>query len=129
MGYKKIAKKKIDKQGLRCTFTGKYTMMLDPVHVIRRSHSPLLIDDPRNVIIGNRFYHDIFDNGCTKNHKGDSVTIRHLLEDYPFRVRAILHRMRSLDLYYFRRYCRRYHIKLDDNDNVICGRDNDASSG
>lgn len=120
MGYIKTANEKARRQGERCTFTGQYdTYSLDRVHIIRRSYSKALIDDPRNIILGSRFFHTVFDDGMCRKQNMDMYTVRHMLEDYPWRMRAILHRMRDLDLYYFRRYCRRRRIPIDDNDNVI----------
>ena len=120
MGYIKLANIKIEKQGSRCTFTGRYdTYSLDRVHIIRRSYSSGLVDDPRNIILGSRFFHTVFDDGMCRKPNGDMYTVRHMLEDFPWRTRAILHRMRTLDLYYFRRYCRRHRIQLDALDNVL----------
>jgi len=118
--YLKHCKKKMERQGERCTLTGRYdSYSLDPVHIIRRSYSQKLKDDPRNIIPGSRFYHTVFDNGRCKTDMGDTYTMKHLLEDHFWRVRAVLHRMRDMDLYYFRRFCRNNRLEYDENDNIV----------
>ena len=110
MGYVKHCKEKVEKQGLRCTFSGMYNCyIIDPVHIIRRSYSKALRDDKRNIIPGDREIHNIFDNGRFAD----------VLRRYPWRCKAILHRMRDMDLYYFRRFCRRNDIEIDQNYCVI----------
>lgn len=120
MGYIKTANEKAKRQGERCEFSGRYdTYSLDRVHIIRRSYSVKLRDDPRNIILGSRFYHTVFDDGMCHKQNGDTYIVRHMLEDFPWRMKAILHRMRDLDLYYFRRYCRRHRIRIDSQDNIL----------
>lgn len=120
MGYLKHFKRKVSRQGERCTLTGRYdNYSLDPVHIVRRSYATKLKDDVRNIIPGSRFFHTVFDDGKQKNEKGDTYTMGHMLEDHFWRVRAVLHRMRDLDLYYFRRFCRRNRIEYDEDNNIV----------
>jgi len=113
--YTKACNLKVEKQGERCTFTGRYdSYSLDRVHIIRRSYSKPLINNPRNIIPGSRWIHDIFDNRDYSN-----ASVLELVEQYPWRMKAVLYRMRDLDLYYYRRYCKRNNLSLDENDSII----------
>ena len=68
----------------------------DLVHIIRRSYSQELQDDPRNLIIGHRHCHDLFDNNINS-----AVNLRFFWD--------VLKRMQELDEQYYLRYISRIH--------------------
>jgi hypothetical protein len=91
----KIKKEKSQHIGNRCQFTGKYGGLVQLVHIIRRSDNQGYKCDERNLILGNQEFHTMFDDG-----KG-----WYLLQYFPWRMKAILRRMKDLDEFYFNRYC------------------------
>jgi hypothetical protein len=91
----KIKKKKSQHIGIRCQFSGAYGGIIQLVHIIRRSDSKELKLDKRNLILGSQEFHTMFDDG-----KG-----WYLLQYFPWRMKAILRRMRDLDPLYFNRFC------------------------
>jgi hypothetical protein len=82
--------------GDRCVFSGEWCPT-DPVHIVRQGYSVALQDDERNVIPGKRTYHDMFDNG----------RFEELYDMFPWRCRAIVERMKSLDHHYTYRFVTR----------------------
>lgn len=100
----KIKKQKSQRIGKRCEFSGAFDHNIQLVHIIRRSYSEKLKLDPRNIILGSHEFHTMFDDG-----KGDE-----LLKMFPWRMRAILKRMRDLDPLYFNRYCSHNNINPDE---------------
>jgi hypothetical protein len=91
----KIKKEKSQHIGMRCQFTGFNEGIIHLVHIIRRSDNKGYKCDPRNLILGSNEFHTMFDDGkCW-----------YLLQYFPWRTKAILRRMKSLDEYYFNRFC------------------------
>ena len=100
----KIKKEKSQHIGNRCEFSGQYSGVIQLVHIIRRSDSKELKLDKRNMILGCQEHHTMFDDG-----KG-----LELLKMFPWRMKAILKRMRDLDPLYFNRYCHHNNINTDE---------------
>lgn len=89
-----IKKDKIERMGA-CLISKRWDM-LQAAHIIRQSESIRLQDDPRNIILLNHYTHEKFDGGRFKD----------LYEAYPYKCKAIIERMRSLDPYYTNRFLR-----------------------
>jgi len=87
----KYKKALIRRVGERCFICGKNTHV-DLVHIIRRSYSSVLYDSERNMILGCRTCHELFDDGDASQ----------LLKYKSFT--AILKRMKTLDEFYYNRY-------------------------
>lgn len=87
----KYKKTLIRRCGERCFICGK-NAQIDLVHIIRRSYSSVLYDNEKNMILGCRTCHELFDDGDA----------RQLLNYKPFS--AILKRMKTLDEFYYNRY-------------------------
>lgn len=88
----KIKKDLIDDVGLYCMLGNHYAGGVDLVHIIRQSYSIPLQDDPRNLILGCRKCHKVFDDGGideVMKLKG---------------IAPILERMKELDELYYNRY-------------------------
>ena len=91
----KIKAKKIAKMGRRCIFCRNTFNDVDLVHIIRRSYSEALKADERNMVLGCRTCHAIFDDGDASG-----------LLKYPT-FEPILNRMKSLDEPYYNRFKRK----------------------
>lgn len=87
-------KKTLKKAGAKCFFCGETKKRLDLVHIIRRSYSLELYSDPRNLILGCRECHRIFDDGSSEQ-------IDTLNQD---QLKEVMIRMKALDEQYFNRY-------------------------
>ena len=82
----------IDEVGLYCMLSNHYASYVDLVHIIRQSDSIPLQDDPRNLILGCRKCHKVFDDGSIEEvMKLKGIT-------------PILERMKELDELYYNRY-------------------------
>lgn len=92
-----IHQDKLRRMGDRCVFSGRYGAT-DPAHIIRQSDSIRLQDNERNIIPALREYHNMFDNGKVKE----------LYDMFPWRVRAVIERMKALDYHYAHRFASRH---------------------
>lgn len=97
----KIKKEKIMRMGNRCILSNIYKLT-EQAHIIRRDDRRYKLN-PRNLVLMHPMYHFMFDNG--KGHE--------LLRLFPWRMKAILKRMKSLDELYFNRYCGHNGISID----------------
>lgn len=91
----KEKRRKISKMGNRCIFCRKHVAHVDLVHIIRRSYSEALKINKRNMVLGCRTCHDMFDNG-------DALRLSKYTTFEP-----LLNRMKSLDEYYYNRFKRK----------------------
>ena len=82
----------VDEVGLYCMLGNHYTGSVDLVHIIRQSYSLALQDDPRNLILGCRKCHTVFDDGRIE----DVMKLKG--------ITPILERMKELDEHYYNRY-------------------------
>ena len=86
---------KIKKLGRICLFCRRKVGNVDLVHIIRRSYSERLKTDKKNMILGCRECHDMFDNGDARK-----------LEKFPT-FEFVLNRMKKLDELYYNRFVRK----------------------
>ena len=101
----KHKKRRVHYIGKRCQICGRYAEV-DWAHIIPKSHSQLLRNIEANGILACRSCHDIFDQNFT------IIPVSKLLELYPWRFKAILSRMKSLDELYYNRFVSRNHLVL-----------------
>ena len=100
----KIKQAKSKHIGIRCQFSGIHGGNVQLVHIIRRSDNKGYKCDERNLILGRQEYHQMFDDGKAKE----------LMVLFPWRMKAILKRMKALDEFYFNRFCGHNNINTDD---------------
>ena len=91
----RIKSEKIKKLGRICLFCRRKVGNVDLVHIIRRSYSERLKTDKKNMILGCRECHDVFDNGDARK-----------LEKFPT-FELVLNRMKKLDELYYNRFVRK----------------------
>ena len=99
----RIIRRKLEANGGRCLLTGE-GYAIDPAHLIRQSHSFSLQSCPRNIVPLTRWAHDIFD-GVDKDRRFD-----YLYDLYPWKCKAIIERMFTLDFYYTNRFLDRNNL-------------------
>ena len=101
----KHKKQRIHYIGKRCQICGRYSEV-DWAHIIPKSYSQLLRNRVDNGILACRSCHDIFDQNFT------IIPVSKLLELHPWRFKAILGRMKSLDELYYNRFVSRNNLFL-----------------
>ena len=101
----KHKKQRIHYIGKRCQICGRYSEV-DWAHIIPKSYSQLLRNRVDNGILACRSCHDIFDQNFT------IIPVSKLLELHPWRFKAIMGRMKSLDEFYYNRFVSRNNLFL-----------------